>query len=291
MTTKIIFIVAYLILAPFIGGLLDGIDRKISARMQGRKGPSVFQPFFDVAKLFNKEVLLVNKAQAFLVLSYLGFIMFTGALLYSGADLLLCFFTLTTAALFLVLASCSTSSPFSSIGSQRELLQMMAYEPMVILTAIGFYYATGSFKASNIVAGNMSAIVYLPGIFVGFVFILTIKMRKSPFDLSASHHPHQEIVKGITTELSGGLLAITDIAEWYENVFLLSIVGMFLINTSVVSIVAAVAVVIVVYFLEILIDNTSARMRWDKVLKLAWSVTIIAGGINLVVLQVLKSLI
>ena len=41
MTYRVIGIVAFLILAPFLGGLLSGIDRKISARMQGRIGPSI----------------------------------------------------------------------------------------------------------------------------------------------------------------------------------------------------------------------------------------------------------
>ena len=39
--TMIIFVVAYLVLAPFVGGLLAGIDRKITARMQGRVGPPI----------------------------------------------------------------------------------------------------------------------------------------------------------------------------------------------------------------------------------------------------------
>ena len=45
----------YIIGAPFAGGLLEGIDRKVSARMQGRKGPSLLQPFYDLNKLFAKQ--------------------------------------------------------------------------------------------------------------------------------------------------------------------------------------------------------------------------------------------
>ena len=51
MIKMIIFIVAYIILAPLIGGLFAGIDRKLIARMQGRVGPPVLQPFYDVLKL------------------------------------------------------------------------------------------------------------------------------------------------------------------------------------------------------------------------------------------------
>ncbi len=80
---------------------------------------------------------------------------------------------------------------------------MMAYEPMVLLTAVGFYLVNGSFNIADIVASETMDILFLPGIFLGFLFILTIKLRKSPFDLSMSHHAHQELVKGMTTEFSG----------------------------------------------------------------------------------------
>ena len=48
-------VILYLILAPFVGALLDGISRIISARMQGRKGPPLLQPFYDLLKLFQKH--------------------------------------------------------------------------------------------------------------------------------------------------------------------------------------------------------------------------------------------
>ena len=63
-------VILYLLLAPLAGALLDGVDRKISARMQGRQGPPLLQPFYDLAKLFSKQMLAVNSVQIFLLLSY-----------------------------------------------------------------------------------------------------------------------------------------------------------------------------------------------------------------------------
>lgn len=283
----IIGIVSYIIFAPFIGGFLEGVDRKLSARMQGRKGPSVFQPFYDVAKLFHKQLLVMNKFQTLMVMSYLFFVLLSGALFFGGFDMLMCFFSLSTAVMFLILASTSTHSPFSTIGSHREMMQMMAYEPMVLLTAVGFFQATGSFNVSEIIQADIPAIAYTPGFFIGFVFILTIKFRKSPFDLSTSHHAHQEVVKGLTTEMVGLEYAITTIAEWYENVFLLGVVALFFINSNPISIAVAVVAVLIVYFIEILIDNTSARVKWQLMLKAAWIVTVVTGGLNLFILELL----
>jgi ech hydrogenase subunit B len=285
---RIVVMLVYIIGAPFLGGLLDGFDRKISARMQGRKGPTVLQPFYDVAKLTQKQLLAVNKFQLLMVMSYLFFVILTGVLFFGGFDMLLCFFSLSTAAMFLILASTSTHSPFSTIGTHREMVQMMSYEPMVLLTAVGFYLATGTFQVSDIIQANVPAIAYTPGFFIGFVFILTIKFRKSPFDLSTTHHAHQEVVKGVTTEMVGIEYALTTVTEWYENVFLLAVVGLFFVTQNPLSYIGAAVAVLVVYFVEILIDNTSARVKWQLMLKLAWGVTLVAGGLNLFILELIN---
>ena len=282
----IISAVAYLILAPFVGGLLNGVDRKLSARMQGRIGPSLLQPFYDVRKLFSKQFIIVNPAQTFLMISYLLTFIFTGCMFFYGSDMLLCFFLLSTGATFLMFAACVTNSPYSNLGASRELLQMMCYEPAVLLACVGFYLATGSFNVSDIIQSETSAILKTPGFFLAFVFILTIKMRKSPFDLSTSHHPHQEMVKGVTTDMGAKTLGVFQLAEWYETIFLMGTVALFFINKNPWSYLVAFIAVLIVYFLEILIDNTSARVKWHTMFKISWFITLLAAGINLIILMI-----
>ena len=139
----VIFVLAYLILAPFVGALLDGIDRIVSARMQRRKGPSLMQPFYDLGKLFSKEMIAVNNVQLLLNLSYLVILMIAGSMLFAGADLLMVLFILSTADMFLIMAASSDSSPFANMGASREMLQMMAYEPLTLLVAVGVYLTSG----------------------------------------------------------------------------------------------------------------------------------------------------
>lgn len=281
-------IVLFVIFAPLIGGLLSGFDRKVSARLQGRQGPPLLQPYYDLSKLFSKQSVVVNGVQDFLVGGFFVFVVFTGCIFFAGGDLLLVFFALTLAEVFLIMSASSANSPYSAMGAQRELMQMMAYEPMMLLAAIGFYIATGSFNVIDIVHSGTSAIAVLPGMFFGFLYILAIKLRKSPFDISTSHHAHQEMVKGLTTELSGNILALVELAGWYEDVLLLGFVGLFIINLQWWSIPAAVLVCIVSYFLEILADNIFPRVKWDKMLSSTWLVTLIAGGINLLILTLIQ---
>lgn len=285
---RIILTICYILLAPLIGGLLDGLDRKISARMQRRVGPPLLQPFYDVSKLLTKRETAVTKSQNFLLISYMVLMILTGAMFFSGTDILMCFFVMSTAATFLYFAGVVTSSPYASIGAQRELLSMMIYEPAVLFACVGFYLATGSFNVADIARSSDSAIMYLPGFFIAFVFILTIKMRKSPFDLATSHHPNQEIVKGITSDIGTKNLAIFTVTEWYENVFLMAVVSLFIVNKNPISIVVALIVVLLVYFLEILIDNASARVKWQTMLKTTWVVTLFTAGVNLIILMIIK---
>ncbi|MCL1809161.1 MAG: NADH-quinone oxidoreductase subunit H [Clostridiales bacterium] len=286
MVKIIVLVAAYLIFAPIVGGFLAGLDRVITARMQGRVGPPVIQPFYDVFKLMEKEAITVNKTQDFYVMCFLIFIVVTGGLFFAGQNLLLIIFSLTLASVFLVVAAYSSNSPYAQIGAERELLQAMAYEPMVLMMAVAFFLYTGSFEVSAIIAHEKMAFLPLVGIFLGYLFILTIKFRKSPFDLSMSHHGHQELVKGLTTEISGKSLALIEIAHWYENIFLLGFIFLFFANGTQAGIIAGVIVCLAAYFLEIFIDNSFARMKWQFALNSSWIVATALGFANLAVLYV-----
>ena len=281
-------VVLYLVLAPLAGALLDGVDRKLSARMQGRKGPPLLQPFYDLGKLFTKQMLAVNSVQMFLLLSYLIFLAVAGSLLFAGEDLLMCMFMLSTADMFLVMAASSDSSPFSTLGAGREMIQIMAYEPMTLLLAVGFYLATGSFQVGDIVRQPASAVAVMPGFLLGLLFIMAVKLRKSPFDLSTSHHAHQEIVKGLTTEMAGPALAVMNIAEYYEMTLMLGLVALFFLNSDPLSWPVAIIACLAVYFLEILWDNVSARVKWKALLDSCWVVTLLTGGLNGLILMLIR---
>lgn len=275
---------AYLVGAPLLGGLLAGLDRKLSARLQGRWGPPVLQPFYDVAKLLQKENVVVRRSQGFYVTFFFIFTVFTGGLFFTGGDLLLTLFALTLAGIFLVLGAYKASSPYSFVGAERELVQVMSYEPMVLFAAIGMYQVTGSFRVADIAAAERLLVVPLPGLLVGFLFILAFKFRKSPFDIAGSHHAHQEIVRGVTTEFSGRTLALIEVAHWYEAVIVLGIVALFFARVPWLAAAAALGA----WFLVILVDNVFARVKWPAALASAWIVAGTLGVGNILVVFFLR---
>lgn len=280
----IIGVIAFAVLAPAAGCLLAGLDRKVSARMQGRVGPPLLQPYYDVRKLLVKENASVNGAEGLYIAAALGSTMVAGGIFFTGGNFLLCVFLVTLSALFFVLAAYCTRSPYAEAGAHRELAQVMSYEPMVLLVAVGLFMVTGSFDVSAVL--NLKVPLALPGILflVGFLFVLTIKVRKSPFDLSYSHHAHQDLVKGVSTEMSGPTLAKVEVMHWCENVLFLGWVGMFFVWGGPVTLVAGVAAALIAWFLEILIDNNFARVRWQFMVKGAWVTTTFCGLVNMAAL-------
>ena len=276
--------VAFAVLAPIVGCFLAGLDRIISARMQGRVGPPLLQPYYDVRKLIAKDDVTVSGVDGVYMTCALVFTAFAGGIFFSGGNLLMSAFIITMAALFFIMAAYSSRSPYAELGAGRETVQVMAYEPMVLLMAVCFFMAVGSFNVSAVFNLGAPVICLTIPAFVGFLFILTIKLRKSPFDLSTSHHAHQELVRGTTTEMSGKTLAKVEVMHWCENVLFLGWTGMFFLWGGPLSIIVGVIVALVAWFFEIWIDNNFARVKWQAMLKWAWIVALICGGINIVIL-------
>lgn len=280
----IVWCVLSIILTPIIIGLISGVDRILTAKVQSRVGPPVLQPFYDVLKLFGKQNLVVNRFHGDFVLSSLVFTIASVALFFAGQNLLIIIFALIVGNVFLVLAAYCSNSPYSLIGAERELLQMLAAEPMVLLAAVGLYMVTNSFSVSDIATTGSCPFIYLPGVFIALTYVFTIKLRKSPFDLSTSHHAHQELVKGLSTEFAGPSLAWFEVIHWYETMLLMAMMYLFFANIPWLGIL----VVLAVYFIEIIIDNINARVKWELMLASAWVVTLLLGVGNLMVLYAIQ---
>lgn len=275
---KILIVVITIIAAPILGGLLSGIDRIITARMQNRCGPPVLQPFYDFFKLMGKERITVNQTQMAYVLGHVLFAVTSLIMLVLGQDLLMLMFILAFSTISLVMGAMSVRSPYSKIGAQREIIQMMAYEPVLLLMVVGVFLVTKSFMINSIFELDQPLLYSLPLVFLAFLYVLTIKLRKSPFDFSTSHHGHQELIKGLTTEFSGPQLAIIELTHWIDLVLLLGIITLFFAKPIWVGILLALAS----YFLEIVIDNISARVTWKWMLKAAWIIGIGMSMTNII---------
>jgi formate hydrogenlyase subunit 4 len=267
------------IFSPIIGGLIKGVDRKITAKMQSRIGPPIVQPFYDVIKLLSKREILTNSFQALFVWSHLILMVTTLVLFLSLQDMLTILFVWSFADICLVLAAMSVRSPFGHIGSLRELFQILSFEPIFFMLTISFYLITGSFMLNGVVSYGGLIIKYAPGIYLALLVMLPVKFRKSPFDISASQHAHQEIVSGLFTDLSGPYLAICEFSHWIELVLLLALLTLFWTPNIYIGISAS----IFVYFATIVVDNATSRLTIGDLLRTSWVVAGIAA-LNIILL-------
>lgn len=268
------------IVAPLIGGLLRGIDRKLTAHMQGRIGPPIIQPFYDVIKLLGKKPMVAGGAQLVFAYAFLALIITAVVFFALRQDLLVVLFILFFGSLCLPIGALSVKSPYSQFGGHRELLQFLAYEPILLLAAIPIALKAGGFPIANIFEYGQPLLPNLWITFIALLIVLAIVMRKSPFDISGSEHAHQELVRGVITEYSGPYLALIEIGHWYEMVLLLSILGLFWVVGSLwwLSIIIAFGS----WFIMLIVDNVNARLTWSWMLKFAWG-----AGITLVALNIL----
>ncbi len=274
----------FTVLAPFIGGLLSGVDRKLTARMQNRVGPPIIQPFYDLIKLWSKQSFITSSFQALLAFAYMVFAVAAFTLLVSLQDLLVVVFMASLADVCLILGSFNAKSPYSYLGGRRELLQMLAYEPVLILTAVSIFMVTGSFLVDSILKLGFPLISLLPGVFAALLVVFPVEARKSPFDISASHHAHQELVRGVFTEFSGFTLALIEFGHWFKLVMFLALLTLFWAPYLWLGVVLA----FIFYFILIIVDNVFPRLTWPFMLKFVWTagLTLVLG--NLIALAILK---
>lgn len=263
-----------ILLAPILGGLLYGFERIVRARMQNRQGPPLLQPFYDMAKLIDKQAFIVNPYHTILGIMHFITIWMVVAFVILGENLLYIVFLHLLSVIFLVLAGFSVRSVYSHLGSNRELLSIIAYEPILIMIAVGFFLQNGSFDIS-VIRQNDSQILSLFLLFLAFVLIIPIKLKKSPFDASEAH---QEIVGGVEIEFSGVFFEFIYMTKWLEYVFIYLLLLLFAGNNIFLMAVLAAGVFLAVN----LVDNATARIKMKHLIQIVLSIGITLGIINLI---------
>ncbi len=284
--SSILIQVVLVILIPLLVGVSIGLDRKLTARMQNRVGPPILQPFYDVIKLFGKQRLALNQRQIMFAAASLLLQAAALALLVSGGDLLIIFFISGFASVTLVLGAFSACSPYSYFGAQRELLQIVAYEPVLFIAILSIGLLQGSFLASDI---DRNLLTIIPMAVVALLTVLLIRLQKSPFDVATAH---QELISGPFTEFAGPYLGITILAHWVELAVIYVIISLFFwSDDTVISIVGKVALPLILLFFCILIDNTTARLTRRSMVRFnpAFGIAVIA--LNLLILYLLSGMV
>ena len=280
--TPWLYALLVLIAAPVAGIILTGVDRKLTARMQGRIGPAWLQPYYDLVKLFSKKPMALHRPQLIYATLHLVFMMAAVLLLAQGRDLLMILFVQAFSVICLVLGGMSVRSPYSWIGSQRKIMQMLAVEPVFLLMIVALYLRDGTFLGSDLFAKGDPLLPSMPLLFLAFLCAVAIEFEKSPFDLASSHHAHQEIVKGVTLEYSGPFLGLIEIAHFYEIAFFFGLMMAFWHTNIIISLLLALSGLVFM----VVLDNSFARLTPHWMLRFMWTFPLSMALANLIWLWV-----
>lgn len=278
-----------------IGLLLSWLERKVTARLQWRKGPPLFQPIYDIVKLWGKETILpANGSQIiFLIAPILGLIGITIVSLilwvtnlYGNSfvgDVIVVVYLLTLPSLSVILAGASSGNPLASIGTSREIKLVLAYElPFLISLATVIVKASGSININEI--SKIPMYSSISGIFamIVAVFCIQAKLGFTPFDIAEAE---TEIIAGPLIEYTGTPLSLFKIMQsmmlftlpvFISTIFLAGL--KFNKNEIIWSVVKILSVVVIM----IIIKNTNPRIRIDHAVKFFWGFCSIIAIIALI---------
>lgn len=261
------------LLAPILGGLLYGIERKLKARMQSRMGPPILQPFYDLFKLTDKRHMIIHSYHAFMGVAHFFAAWVALSVLFFGGDLIVAIFFHLLSTSLLIIGAYSAKSVYSRIGATRELLAISALEPVLILVAVSFYLHTGSFEVSHILSKKPDFVSMLLSL-LAVLIILPALLKKSPFDAAEAH---QEIVGGAEIEYSGIFYEAVYTARWLDMLFIFTFV--FLFGGS--DFVLGGTLALLAFIAVLLVDNSTARLKYKDMLKLIYLCAFSLAALNL----------
>ncbi|MDD4308861.1 MAG: NADH-quinone oxidoreductase subunit H [Candidatus Cloacimonetes bacterium] len=149
------------------GLTLNGMVHKIFARVQGRLGPPVWQPFIDIIKNNAKRTAITHGIMFYLgpvfrIAGGIGTYMFIPVLFGSAyfsnfslsGDVLLVMYFIFFGQLGMALGAGEGGHPYSAIAVSRGLAQMTAFEVPFALSVISLVAQYGTLNITEIVAAQ-----------------------------------------------------------------------------------------------------------------------------------------
>jgi len=273
-------VIAVLAAAPFFEGLI----RKVTARIQSRQGPPLWQPYLDLLKLFGKEDIesgetpVLQRLGACLslaaVLTLAWFVpMGAAAPLANAGDAILVIYLLTLCGVSTLLAGLAAGSTYSLFGVSREMMCMLTLEPLLAVAIIVAAVEAGSLRLNSVLGASVYSLESLPlaGVLMLVVLLFSLQafVGRVPFDTAEAE---TEIMEGALIEYSGPKLALFKYAQMSKLfVYCALLVGVFFPWGAgwpyPIALILLLAKVAVLVLLITVLGATHARYRIDQAIR------------------------
>jgi Formate hydrogenlyase subunit 4 len=275
---NIILVIIQVALLIAISPLISGFIRKAKNNMRMRRGPGVLQPYFNLAKLFQKEeVVSKHTSWIFRITPYIVLAssimaallvpIFTSTLYlnYMG-DILLLIFVLALGRFFMALAGLDAGSSFGGMGSSREMFISSMIEPVILLSILVVSINAGSTSVaalSGVHLIRLSAVIAAIAFSVGMI----AETSRIPVDNQETHLELTMIHEAMVLEYSGRSLALIELASHIKQAVFFAIlanvimpwhgIGMFIVKILTIALFVS------------LLEVSIAKMRLFRVVDLA----------------------
>lgn len=284
---NLLLAVIQVIVLVAIAPLITGVIRKLKAWLQSRRGPPIWQPYFDLYKLFHKDSVVSRDASwltrvtpyvcvtAMLLAALLVPAFTTSSFGFLG-DLIVLVYLFAMVRFFMALAAMDAGSTFGGMGSSREMMVSSVIEPAILLAIFSTALLTGTTNLAGI-ADTLATSgweLVVPTLFLGFAaFFIAILAENArvPVDNPATHLELTMIHEGMLLEYSGKDLALMELSSMMKLVLFLSIAWSAFFPWGIATQLTAGAVIIGVLMFALklllliiaiaLIESSIAKMR------------------------------
>jgi len=195
---------AALLTGVFLAPVYDGLERKLRAFVHTRIGPPVLQTWYDLVKLFSKELVvpeggswcvlsvvleLTALVASVALLSYVPLAVSSGI---AGVEVVTFIVLLTVATALTIVRAVSQNNVYSVIGGFREFTLALSSEPFLIFSYLA------------IATGGERLVLKLSSLLILVISAYVVSGR-IPYDIAEAE---PELSAGVNIELAGPILGI-----------------------------------------------------------------------------------
>lgn len=285
--TSYLLEIAQAFLALLLAPGLIGFVRWLNARLQNRRGAPPWQPYFELKKLFGKEVIVsINASWLFRFAPYLVFASAVAVTLLIPliavplpfdriGDLLLVVYLLLVGTFFLSLAGLDPGTAFGGMGASREMTVAAIAEPTLAVAIFSLAIGAGSTNLGRIVTGTLAnpGVTISPGHMLAFaaLFIVTLaETGRLPVDNPSTHLELTMIHEAMILEYSGRYLALVEWASWLKLLIFFSLLSNLFVPWGLATVLtpAALAIAIVTLILKLAVFAIVVALLETRIAKL-----------------------
>jgi len=290
--------------------LLTGLMRQTRARLEGRAGAGILQPWRDVRKLLRKEPITpVGTGPAFrwappllvatsLVLAVLVPLVSTDTPVRGRADLILVVALLALGTLALALAGLDTGTAFGGMGASREMTIAALVEPTILMAVFALSIPAGSTNLPVIVAGaaDEPARLASPAGLLAIAALAVAVLAESgrlPVDNPSTHLELTMVHEAMVLEYAGPDLALVEFGAQLRLTVLLGLLASLFAPWGIATNASLAAVLLALVFVVLKVAAlgmvlAAAEVFWAK-LRLFRVPELLAGSFLLALLAVTAS--